>query len=800
MDLSLLNIPSNKIKQLQSKNIYNLMDLLKYIPTKYYDFRVITKISEINQKENEMCAFVGRVESMQIWGNGKVLAVKINDGTGILNLTWFQKVDYIKRMIDIGKTYIFYGKPTIDKEYHNMKKMSPIFFNENIEKNKKIVPVYKKIKGMADDYLKNLINTSLAFFIDYSDFLIPEIKKKFNLIDEYDAFKKIHQPKSLDDIEKAKKRFIFDDLFTWNFILKSQQNLNMNSDFVTNTCKTWHTFLKKLPFELTQDQINTLKNIYTLMKNKKRVNALIQGDVGSGKTIVAEFVLAVCAENGFQSCLIAPTEVLAKQHYDEIKENFKNLNIDVGFLIGNTSSKERKELLDKLKDGSLKVIVGTHAIMSKDVVFNNLGMVICDEEHRFGVLQREFYKKDDDYYIENIPYVNELNKYLKKLKEQKCNIFFRNIDLENIDISKELSIYKDIDSKDKSLDDLNKEIYKKLELLDKEQKEIISLSSNDKYTSLKQELIDLLSNNKKTNKFFKELSKNDIYALYYIYMDNIKEILKKTKDIPIPHQITMSATPIPRTLAMSIYGDNIRVFTIKTKPNGRKPIITSKMKNNDEINKILLKELSLNHQIYIVCPLIEDSESEKMAQVESVASTYEYYKNFFKKYNKNVGIVTGNMKKEDIDDNIKKFMNNENQILVATSVIEVGVSCPNATVMVIKSSDRFGLSSLHQIRGRVGRSNLQSYCILQPNNLEDKKAEIMCSTTNGFEIAKFDLELRGSGNILGTRQSGQDYYVSLMLSNPDLYDEIVKLNNYIYNDKKLFEKYSFLLDSIMYND
>lgn len=794
MELSMLGIPSNKIKQLNEKGIYSIPDVLKYIPKKYYDFRNITKISEIKEKQGEMCAFVAKVIEKRTFGSGKVLMAKVNDGTGILNLYWFHGIDMVNRILRNNTQYIFCGIPTIDENYNNMKKMSPILFNSNISKYRKLIPIYKKIKGMSDDYLKEIINKSLFMCENSQDFISEDIKREFGLIDEFSAFKKIHQPKTNEDISAARKRFIFDDLFIWNFILKSQQASNKESSFPTYSCKDWTPIYKELPFDLTVDQKGTLKQIYALMKSKERINALIQGDVGSGKTIVAEFILSTCAENKFQSCLIAPTEVLAKQHYEEICERFKVLGYKIAYLSGATKTKERKEILEGLKNGDIQIIIGTHAIMGKDVVFKNLGMVICDEEHRFGVLQREFYKKPDDYYIENMDYVSEINKALKKLKADKANVFFRDIDLNNFSIEEELKIFKDINPKENSIVEIEIKIKERLSIIKSHQDTIKELPfSNPKLYSLSKELITLIENKKKTNKFMKDLSKDELYALYYLYMPEIKKEL--AKEIPIPHQIIMSATPIPRTLAMSIYGDSVKVFTIKSRPNGRKPIITKQIKDDEVINNLIRKELEQGYQAYVVCPLIEDSESEKMANVESVTAAYKRFKKSFPTYN--VGMINGDMKQEEINNILDRYVKREFDILVSTTIIEVGVNNPNSTIMLILSSDRFGLSSLHQIRGRVGRNSIQSYCILKPNNPDDPKAQIMCSTTDGFEISKEDLKMRGVGDFIGTKQSGKNKYVMLMLAYPNFYEKIAKLNDRIYSNPTLFNKYKFLLDSDM---
>lgn len=789
MDLSLLNIPNAKIKQLENKGIYSMIDLLKYVPTKYYDFREITKIKDVPIKEKEMCAFIGKVIEKNIYGNGKVLVVKIKDDTGTMMLTWFNKTNIINRIIQVNQEYIFCGQPYMDKNYHNVKKMSPILFNINKTKYQKLIPVYKKIKGMSDDYLKELIGKALFFTEKYEDFISEDILNDFNLIGEYEAFKKIHNPKTNDDIVAAKNRFIFDDLFIWNFILKSQQSTNLESYFEINSCKDWTPIYKNLPFDLTIDQKKTIKNIYYMMKSKKRVNALIQGDVGSGKTIVAEFLLSTCAENNVQCCLIAPTEVLAKQHYIEICERFKPLGYSIEYLSGATKTKERKDILNKLKNGDIQIIIGTHAIMGHDVVFKNLGMIVCDEEHRFGVNQREFFRRTDDYYIENLPYVSEINKYLKKLKSHNANILFRDIDLNNINIDKELQIYKDIDTKNRSPVEIFEIVKSRLEETLAYRNQIREASKDTKYLTLSKDLTNLISEGKSTTKLFKNLTTTDLYCLYYVFTPDVE--IELAKEHPVPHQIIMSATPIPRTLAMSIYGDDVAVFTIKSKPNGRKPIITRKITDDYKINSMILEELNKGHQAYIVCPLIEKSESEKMIDVESVTAAYQRYKNTFS--NHKVGMINGDMKQDEINRILKKYIDKELDILVSTTIIEVGVNNPNSTIMVILSSDRFGLSSLHQIRGRVGRNDLQSYCILKPNNSNDRKAQIMCSTTDGFKISKADMEMRGIGDFIGTKQSGKNKYAMLMLAYPNLYERISKLNDKIYANPDLLNKYKFLL-------
>ncbi len=413
----------------------------------------------------------------------------------------------------------------------------------------------------------------------------------------------------------------------------------------------------KLPFDLTKDQKECLKNMFSVIKQKKQLNTLIQGDVGSGKTIVAIFMMLLMAENNYQSCMMVPTEVLGQQHYSELKKILKDTPFKVGYLSGKLKTKEKKEILKSIELGEIQIVVGTHAIIQKDVLFKRLGLMIVDEQHRFGVVQRE-------------------------------------------------------------------------KLIEKHNR---------------------------------------------------------------PHFITMSATPIPRTLSMILYGESTQVLTIKTRPQGRKVVKTYKVEKCEKIYEFLLKEIQKNRQCYIVCPIIEDSSSERMAEVKSANATYKEVKNYFEKFPEiKISFISGKMKKEEVEKEIKDFANNKTQILVSTTIIEVGVNIPNATVMVIKNAERFGLAQLHQLRGRVGRSNWQSYCILQSLKKDDKKIEIMCQTSDGFEIAKRDLEIRGPGDFIGTRQSGQNKYVMLMLAYPKLYAAINKLNDEIYKNSTWYSKYKFI--------
>ena len=654
MELELLGIPKQKINQLNKKHIYSIESLVKYFPYKYYDFREPI-INFENIQDNNICSIIGTVIEIKL--HKKHIHAKILDeNKNIINAYWFNQ-RYVYNMLKPGTKYIFCGRTIIDAKYYNMKKIFPFEFSSNISKLQKIIPVYSKIKGMSDKYLKKIIEDSLKL-INTKDYLEDKIKKSFNLISEYDAFKNIHAPQSFENIKDAKKRFIFDDLFVFNFQLKRLNTINKKKTaYPISSFKTWKMLYNKLPFDLTKDQKECLKNMFSVIKQKKQLNTLIQGDVGSGKTIVAIFMMLLMAENNYQSCMMVPTEVLGQQHYSELKKILKDTPFKVGYLSGKLKTKEKKEILKSIELGEIQIVVGTHAIIQKDVLFKRLGLMIVDEQHRFGVVQRE-------------------------------------------------------------------------KLIEKHNR---------------------------------------------------------------PHFITMSATPIPRTLSMILYGESTQVLTIKTRPQGRKVVKTYKVEKCEKIYEFLLKEIQKNRQCYIVCPIIEDSSSERMAEVKSANATYKEVKNYFEKFPEiKISFISGKMKKEEVEKEIKDFANNKTQILVSTTIIEVGVNIPNATVMVIKNAERFGLAQLHQLRGRVGRSNWQSYCILQSLKKDDKKIEIMCQTSDGFEIAKRDLEIRGPGDFIGTRQSGQNKYVMLMLAYPKLYAAINKLNDEIYKNSTWYSKYKFI--------
>ena len=641
-----------KLKQFNKADIYTINDLIHYFPKKYMDFRNPKTVSEVRDKD--LCSIKGYVKALR--SSGKMIYAMCSDANGdSFMVCWFNQ-DYIARLISVNTFYNFCG--TIKITSNGFVQMIPMFWDREPSKLNVLMPIYKKITGMSQTYLADTIKKAFSFVAN-TDYLTEDIVKKFNLLSEYNCLKKLHFPDNNVDVQLAEKRQVFDELFKFNFVLKSKmKDLSKDSPYKIKTNFIWDKIKEKLPYNLTGDQNKTLNDMYLYTLNDQRLNGLVQGDVGSGKTIVAFFMLALAYENGFQSCMIAPTEVLAKQHYQAICDLLNPFGINIGLLTGSQKAKEKRKVISDIKTGLVDIIIGTHAIIQDSVEFLNLGMVVVDEQHKFGVEQRE-------------------------------------------------------------------------KLLNKENK---------------------------------------------------------------PHFITMSATPIPRTLSMALYGDNIQVYNIKQKPAGRKDVITQIMTSNEDINEFMLKEIKKGRQCYIVCPLIDESESDRMASVKSVAEEETYLRNYFKEYPEvKISAISGKMKQADIAQEIDKFVKQETNILLSTTIIEVGVNVPNSTVMVIKSSERFGLAQLHQLRGRVGRGNHQSYCLLQTNE-EDRKAGVLCSTNDGFEIAKQDLLMRGTGDFIGTQQTGNNKSVMLMLAEPQLYKEISKLNDDIYANKEKFEMFKYMIE------
>lgn len=566
------------------------------------------------------------------------------------------------RMVTINDVIAFCGKVNVEIKGENklITIINPVKYSKDIKSVCKIQPIYKKIYGMADDYFLGLLNTTLAL-ITKGDYLDTDTLRKFDLMTRNEAIEEIHHPQSFEGINKANERILFDDLFLYNYLLKqklSDEPKSTNKAIRFSNLSTVNKYIHSLPFELTEGQKEAIRVLLKTSREGKIINALIQGDVGCGKTVVAAISLLMGFDAGHQSVLIAPTQVLAEQHALDFKNAFEKIGVPVHYIYGGMKAKEKKSIIKELESGNPCVIIGTHAVFSKDYVYPNLGIVVIDEEHKFGVDQRE-------------------------ILQNRANHI---------------------------------------------------------------------------------------------------------------HRISMSATPIPRTLAMSMYGENVLVCTIKTLPKGKKPIITESVLSDGEAILKINAELKKKHQAYVICPFIEDNDNEMFADVDSVESVYDQLNNYYSKYNITVGMINGRLKKEVVTSILEKFYSGEIQILVSTTMVEVGVNVPNATAILIKNAERFGLAQLHQLRGRVGRGIDQGYCILQSSSQSGDaktKIETMCSTTDGFVVAQKDLEMRGMGDFLGTAQSGDNQLICLMMANADLNNQIREEIASIYDNparKNLFDE------------
>lgn len=650
MKIESLNIHSSKISQFKKKGIETIEELIDFVPRKYLDYRKPVMYSEF--KDGDNVSVIGTVKQVNVNEAKNYCKVTVfDDELSHFDIFWFGNTG-ISNTFKLGWQYIFCGK--VSRSSFNYKyTMSNPLFSSNIESMKVILPIYSKIKGMSDQYLKQCIDKALNSFIP-NELLEPSIITKYNLC--YTAEKNFlfHKPSTLEDIERAKNRMVFDELFHLAIEMERNHVESIKStDIRLNSLRSIKPFLDTLPFPLTDGeggQLETVRSIIRKINKGFLTNSLVQGDVGVGKTLVAFLLMMAFAENGYQSVLMAPTTVLASQHYKEVLSYSKqNTYIKPVLLTSGLKAKERRDALKKIESGQVNVIIGTNSLISECVQFSNLGLCIVDEEHRFGVTQRD------------------------KIKS--------------------------------------------------------------KFTSGS-------------------------------------------------HAISMSATPIPRTLGLSLYGDGTDIYTITKRPVGRKNVITSISTNIDDSYNFVRQELSKGRQAYIICPLIEESKSERLDGVESVEETYQFMKRRFANDPcVKIAMVNGKMKRDEVSTTIQKFADKEYNVIISTTIIEVGVNVPNATVILIKNSERFGLAQLHQLRGRVGRGDQQSYCILASIESDVPRLNIMTQTTDGFKIAEEDIKLRGMGDFLGTRQSGDSKNVLLMLMNQELYKKIKEDVKEIYNSQ-----------------
>ncbi len=609
--------------------IYSLYDLLYYFPYKYVDRSRVFKVEEItgNMPFVQLCGEIRSFEEMGE-GVGRRLVAHFTDGTGFIDLVWFRGIKYVKGRYKTGERYLVFGKPTMFNGRANIAHPD-IDVASSVQIDKMgLQPYYNTSERMKRSGLNSLAMTKLVANLfqivnEIEETLTPEIISKHKLMPLGEALRAIHFPADNKQLQAAQYRLKFEELFYIQLNIlhyaKDRQMRYMGHKFAVVGEVFNRFYNEKLPFELTGAQKRVVKEIRRDVNSSRQMNRLVQGDVGSGKTLVALLSMLLAKDNGYQACLMAPTEILAEQHFFTLRRMLEGLPVRVELLTGSTKQKERPDILAGLADGDIDILVGTHAVLEDNVRFRNIGLVVIDEQHRFGVVQRA-----------------------------------------------------------------------------------------------------------------KMWTKNNIP----------------------PHILVMTATPIPRTLAMTLYGD-LDVSVIDELPPGRKPISTQHIFRNraDQMYAFIRKQLQEGRQVYVVYPLI--SESEKL-DLKNLEDGYKQLCNIFCDYR--LSKLHGKMKPKEKDEEMRRFAAGETQMLVSTTVIEVGVDVPNASVMVIENAERFGLSQLHQLRGRVGRGASQSYCILVTDYKlsEDtrKRMEIMVGSNDGFEIAEADLKLRGPGDIEGTQQSG----------------------------------------------
>lgn len=604
---------------LRKLNIYTLEDLITYFPRDYEDRSKPKKISQLVDGEEALIEVIAisKISEIRIRKNMVIEKLIVRDETGSCVISWFNQ-KYLKGKFEIGCKYSFFGKASV--KYGKIEILNPVFDNNETNKNTgKIIPIYPSTYSLTQGSIRRAIENGLSLINENLEETLPEyLLKEYNLLDLNNAIKQIHFPKDFEEYQKARTRLVFEELLGMQIALLNLKKENTQDEGISfpETVKMSNV-INELPFKLTKAQLRVLEEIDGDMEKSKPMNRLLQGDVGSGKTIVSIIAAYKAVKSGYQVAIMAPTAILASQHLEEFNKILNQYNIKGEILLGGTSKKKRKEILDKIKSGEIDILIGTHSLLVEDVEFNKLGLVVTDEQHRFGVRQRGT---------------------------------------------------------------------------------IVAKGNN-------------------------------------------------------PDVLVMTATPIPRTLALILYGD-LDISIIDELPPNRKKIETYAVNKSMEerINAFILKNLQDGRQAYVVCPLVEENEE---INAKSVIETTEKYKKILTDYR--VEYIHGKMKPKEKERIMQEFKEGKINVLISTTVIEVGVNVPNATLMIIESAERFGLAALHQLRGRVGRGDKQSYCILKYNattQVAKQRMEIMQKTNDGFVIAEKDLELRGTGEFFGTKQHG----------------------------------------------
>ena len=612
----------NRVVLLNKLGIYTLKDLITYYPREHEDRSKPSKIADLENGQEALIEAIAVSRLNEIRTRRKNMTIYkliVRDDTGTALLTWYNQ-GYLKKVFNIGEKYTFFGKVTIKDGVTQI--FSPTFDLEGKNKNTgKIIPIYPLTYNLSQNTIRQIIDNGLNIVKDKLEETLPQyILEEYNLKEINSAIKSIHFPRDFEDFENARKRLVFEELLSTQLALLSIKNMNTMDNTGIKFSKEVHmsSVINELPFKLTKAQLRVLEEIDNDMESSKPMNRLLQGDVGSGKTVVAIIAAYKAVKSGYQMTIMAPTAILASQHMEEFSKILDKFGIRCELLISGITKKKKDDILNRLKEGEIDVLIGTHAILEENVVFKNLGLVVTDEQHRFGVKQRK----------------------------------------------------------------------------------IISEKGNN------------------------------------------------------PDILVMTATPIPRTLALILYGD-LDISIIDELPPNRKKIDTFAVTKGMEerVNNFIKKQINEGRQAYIVCPLVEENEE---INAKSVIELAEKYKNdIFKEYK--VEYMHGKMRPKEKDSIMEAFKNGEIDILISTTVIEVGVNVPNASIMIVENAERFGLAQLHQLRGRVGRGEYKSYCILKYNGNSEiirKRMKVMQETNNGFIISEKDLELRGAGEFFGTKQHG----------------------------------------------
>lgn len=632
-----LKLAKTKQAQFENKGLLTVEAIANFFPRKYVDFRNITRLQDV--KIGEFCALEGVVK--EVWaGSGKSYTATVEARDSAIPgyvpcfyVTWFGTDYYANQLVD-GEKYIFCGK--ISDFRGNIQITAPLAFGQNKAEICKILPIYSKIQGMSNEYLVRQVHAAIDYLSLNDKGGEKELfAKSLKLMPKYEAIREIHQPTDGYRFKLARQRIDFEDIYDFYEDLQRREMYSLSADVqkLEEDKLTRHA-ISTLPFALTPDQASVIETIMNEAKQGRRIHTLVSGDVGCGKTMVAILSCIFMKENGYQSIVMAPTLVLARQHAQEFQNICEKLGVTTGLLTTETKKRERTKLLKQFAEGNLDILIGTHSVLSDDVCPYRLGLTIIDEEHKFGVGQK--------------------------------------VKLEEYDSSG-------------------------------------------------------------------------------------------------VHHISMTATPIPRSIARAVYGNDLDVLSIHSMPAGRKPVKTKQYFDSDAIFEKMYQEIEAGHQCYVVCPFIEDSDSPQFQDIISVSAASNMMYSYFKTKPRQVrtGIISGNQKQQSILETVRQFENKEFDILLSTTIIEVGVNVPNATVIAVMSAERFGLAGLHQLRGRVGRGNSQSYCLLLSKE-RTERLDILCKTTDGFVIAEEDLRLRGPGDVMGVAQSGASDVINTIIRRPKL--------------------------------